>query len=705
MKRPLILVGAALVASLALAACAPSAPVAVSPTAAPVQEAAPTEAPVQEPAPTAAPAEEAAGLTPDQLRNAGYSGIYTETVTLTDGLYEGEPFVPDSAARPTVQYIDGSEVFGDLDGDGVEDAAVLLVESSGGSGTFTYVGAQLNQGGQPVDAGAVWIGDRTQVATMAITGGQVVLDIVTQGPDDAQCCPTLKVRKTLALQDGLLAEAGSEEQGTVSFADLDGTSWNLLELDTGVAVLPEAPITLQITGDQIGGSAGCNNYSGGVTVDGPQTITVGPLASTMMACEEPILNQEAAYLAALQAGDQWGYQAGNLVIVYPTEGNNVGRLLYAPAAPDAASAASPAEASADLTEAQLRNASVSGIYTETVTLTDGLYEGEPVGEGDASRPVVEFIDRSAVFGDLDGDGMDDAALLLLERTGGTGNFTYVAAQLNQSGAPVDAGSVRMEDAVQVQSMAIVDGQIVLDIFVPDFNNAQRAALLKQRKTFALQDGLLAEVSSEELGEVSFADLDGASWNLLELDTGVAVLPEAPITLMFAGDQISGSAGCNNYSGGVTPGATFAQEFTVGPLVSTMMACEEPISSQETAYLAALQAGYRWLYEAGHLVIFYPTEGNNFGRLLYAPTVQEAAAVPDTIAATYLCADGTSIDAVYDNVARTVTITLDGATLTLPQAVSASGARYSDETTTFWSKGDEAFVEVNGQIVHDQCSAQ
>jgi hypothetical protein len=76
-------------------------------------------------------------LTVAQLQNATYSGIYDEPVTLVDGQYEGEPFTPDSASRPVVSYL--GEAFGDLDGDGVEDAAVFLVENSGGTGDFVYV--------------------------------------------------------------------------------------------------------------------------------------------------------------------------------------------------------------------------------------------------------------------------------------------------------------------------------------------------------------------------------------------------------------------------------------------------------------------------------------------------------------------------------------------------------------------------------------
>lgn len=42
--------------------------------------------------------------------------------------------------------------------------------------------------------------------------------------------------------------------------------------------------------------------------------------------------------------------------------------------------------------------------------------------------------------------------------------------------------------------------------------------------------------------------------------------------------------------------------------------------------------------------------------------------------------------------------LPGGLLELPQAVSASGARYTDGQTTFWIKGDNACMEINGSVV-------
>jgi len=120
----------------------------------------------------------ASSIALEALKNATYSGIYDEPITLSGGLYEGEPYAVDDPARPTVEYIDGAELSGDLDGDGVDDAVVFLLERGGGSGAFTYVAAQLNRDGQPVDAGAVRIEDRIGVRSAAIEDGQVVLDLI-----------------------------------------------------------------------------------------------------------------------------------------------------------------------------------------------------------------------------------------------------------------------------------------------------------------------------------------------------------------------------------------------------------------------------------------------------------------------------------------------------------------------------------------------
>ena len=78
----------------------------------------------------------------------------------------------------------------------------------------------------------------------------------------------------------------------------------------------------------------------------------------------------------------------------------------------------------------------------------------------------------------------------------------------------------------------------------------------------------------------------------------------------------------------------------------------------------------------------------------------------TISAIFLCAGGRQIQAVFINGAQpSVSLRLaDGRHLDLPQARSASGARYAngDESVVFWNTGRSAFLEENGQRTYDGC---
>lgn len=57
----------------------------------------------------------------------------------------------------------------------------------------------------------------------------------------------------------------------------------------------EATVTFGSDG-KLSGNVGCNSFSGDYKVDG-STITFGPVISTMMACADPIMQQESAVLS------------------------------------------------------------------------------------------------------------------------------------------------------------------------------------------------------------------------------------------------------------------------------------------------------------------------------------------------------------------------------------------------------------------------
>ncbi|HDL8470476.1 TPA: MliC family protein, partial [Yersinia enterocolitica] len=68
---------------------------------------------------------------------------------------------------------------------------------------------------------------------------------------------------------------------------------------------------------------------------------------------------------------------------------------------------------------------------------------------------------------------------------------------------------------------------------------------------------------------------------------------------------------------------------------------------------------------------------------------------------YQCG-GTKLTVMQDNKQDKVSLVLDGKQLTLPQVRAASGAKYSDNHYTFWSKGNTAFVERDEKVIINDC---
>lgn len=140
----------------------------------------------------------AAQLTTEILRNMEYNlPVYQKNLRLKNGKYE-EGSGPDFI----LASLSGVSGFGDLNGDDLNDAAVILAENGGGSGIFESLVAVLNQEGTPVQVGSVLLGDRVRVNSITIRERHIVLDILVQSPNDSLCCPTQQQIQTYALGAG-----------------------------------------------------------------------------------------------------------------------------------------------------------------------------------------------------------------------------------------------------------------------------------------------------------------------------------------------------------------------------------------------------------------------------------------------------------------------------------------------------------------------
>ena len=135
--------------------------------------------------------------------NAVYA-IEGRDVRLTGGRSETRA-APGSEAM-MVTSVFGSPVPGDIDGENGEDAALILVHSPGGSGTFYYVAAFLGSGRTAKGSNAVLLGDRVAPQNVSIEGRAIVVNYADRLPGEPMSAPP-GVGKTLrlAVKDGRLA--------------------------------------------------------------------------------------------------------------------------------------------------------------------------------------------------------------------------------------------------------------------------------------------------------------------------------------------------------------------------------------------------------------------------------------------------------------------------------------------------------------------
>jgi len=127
---------------------------------------------------------------PDGIANATFDGTEYGVVSLSDGTWEGAPWVAGGAARPRVGLARDFIRYGDVDGDGDDEALVIVWQSSGGSGTFNYIALVDQSDGDWRNVATTALGDRVKVSDAAIGPDGVTVDVIEHDEDDPACCPT-----------------------------------------------------------------------------------------------------------------------------------------------------------------------------------------------------------------------------------------------------------------------------------------------------------------------------------------------------------------------------------------------------------------------------------------------------------------------------------------------------------------------------------
>lgn len=147
------------------------------------------------------------GVDAKDAQNASYK-IDGKEVTLTDGL-SSVPLAGTSATTTTVYF--GNEAKGDLSGDGKEDIAFILTQSTGGSGTFYYLAIALRTDTGYKGSNTILLGDRIAPQTTEIKNGEVIVNYAIRAEGEPMSAkPTIGVSLYAKIVNGILVQTSAQ---------------------------------------------------------------------------------------------------------------------------------------------------------------------------------------------------------------------------------------------------------------------------------------------------------------------------------------------------------------------------------------------------------------------------------------------------------------------------------------------------------------
>jgi heat shock protein HslJ len=265
-----------------------------------------------------------------KLKNATYFGIEEQDpVTLKDGLWEGEPIAEGGSSRPRVQFLRDFHRLGDPEGDGVDEAGVVLTASAGGTGENSYVAVVGLRDGELKNLDTVLIGDRVQIRKAGVLENRLFLELLRAGPEDAMCCPgELAIVAWSLKNDKLEAMEATSVPVRLSVESIAGPEWVLRWWDLEEKAPVEPEVTLNFVEGRLAGKSGCNNWF--TTPEAgkqPGDLTVGPMGGTMMMCPDDVMDVERKFLGQMEGVKKYGFMAGMLALTYEVNGES-GVMLF-----------------------------------------------------------------------------------------------------------------------------------------------------------------------------------------------------------------------------------------------------------------------------------------------------------------------------------------------------------------------------------------
>ena len=299
------------------------------------------------------------------------------------------------------------------------------------------------------------------------------------------------------------------------------------------------------------GNAGCNNFFGTFEAKQDGSFSVGEaVGSTMMFCE-PFMDEETAFLTALQSAERLEYNEVEQLVIRFNASTDADFMLL------------------------VNQADVPLVGTDWVL--DSLVS--PDGESDippASAPVLSFSEDGSLAG-----------------SGGCNRL--------MSGFTIEGNAISINEFAS--SMMYCDGLMDLeDRFTASLEQVSRYEITGDR--LVLSDDAYTNVLTFFAAEFMLSE---TQWQL-QLLNGESIPEELLVTLTLSPDDnnregiVFGSTGCNRFSGTYTMDGDWVN---INVLVVTVIMCDFGMET-ETAFLAALQDPLTYQIEFNRMVLVSET---------------------------------------------------------------------------------------------------
>jgi len=386
---------------------------------------------------------------------------------------------------------------------------------------------------------------------IAIVVGMLMLTVCFAGCTSPQVTPAPLPAQTLVATQPPTAFPVGVEWRLTSYLNRA----NVLTPVTGIK-----PVTaLFDSSGKLSGSGGCNQYSAAYSVSGT-SITISQSATTLMACEESVMQQESMYLADLTKASSYSNTPGDTLTFYDASGAVI--LVYK------------------------RPADGVGAQPQIVGVWDLFSYNN--GKGGIQTVII----GSVTTADFRTDGT-------LSGSGGCNQYsaTYTVS-----------GSAGITISQPITTLMACENNLMQQ-------ETQYLSLLQQAAKYEISGDQLTLFDSSGTKILIYnkhvskpATIVGV-WNLFSYNNGKGglqtVITRSTTTADFgAAGKLAGSAGCNQYSATYTTSG--ARGITITQPASTRMACENNLMQQETQYLSLLPKAGTYEIAGDQLTLFDST---------------------------------------------------------------------------------------------------